>query len=86
MIDFSYTIWILLIPLIVFVVTGLTGNRFKPIVTGIIGTAGLGVVFLLSVITAYKFFFVLDKVGGAFQRLRRPKESSSHRGGPGHPD
>ena len=69
MIDFSYTIWILLIPLIVFVVTGLTGNRFKPIVTGIIGTAGLGIVFLLSVITAYKFFFVLDKVDGAFQRL-----------------
>ena len=69
MIDFSYTIWILLIPLIVFVVTGLTGNRFKPIVTGIIGTTGLGVVFLLSVFTAYKYFFVLDKVDGAFQRL-----------------
>ncbi|MCX6287787.1 MAG: NADH-quinone oxidoreductase subunit L [Bacteroidetes bacterium] len=69
MIDFSYTIWILLIPLLVFVVTGLTGHRFKPIVTGIIGTTGLGVVFLLSVYTAYKYFFVLDKVEGAFQRL-----------------
>jgi NADH-quinone oxidoreductase subunit L len=69
MIDFSYTIWILLIPLIVFVVTGLTGHRFKPIVTGIVGTTGLGVVFLLSVFTAYKYFFVLDKTGGAFQRL-----------------
>ncbi|TRZ74090.1 MAG: NADH-quinone oxidoreductase subunit L [Bacteroidetes bacterium] len=69
MIDFSYTIWILLIPLIVFVVTGLTGNRFKPIVTGIVGTAGLGITFLLSVITAYKYFFVLDKVDGAFQHL-----------------
>ena len=69
MIDFSYTIWILLIPLIVFVVTGLTGNRFKPIVTGIVGTTGLGITFLLSVITAYKYFFVLDKVDGAFQHL-----------------
>jgi len=69
MIDFSYTIWILLIPLLVFVVTGLTGNRFKPIVTGIVGTTGLGVVFLLSVFTAYKYFFVIDKVDGAFQRL-----------------
>jgi NADH-quinone oxidoreductase subunit L len=69
MIDFSYTIWILLIPLLVFVVTGLTGNRFKPIVTGIVGTLGLGVVFLLSVITAYKYFFVLDKAGEAFQHL-----------------
>jgi len=69
MIDFSYTIWILLIPLIVFVGTGLTGNRFKPIVTGIIGTTGLGINFLLAIITAYKYFFVLDKVGGAYQKL-----------------
>lgn len=69
MIDFSYTIWILLIPLLVFVVTGLFGNRFKPIVTGIIGTTGLGTVFALSVFTAYKYFFVLDKAGETFQRL-----------------
>ncbi len=69
MIDFSYTIWILLIPLIVFVGTGLTGNRFKPNVTGIIGTTGLGINFLLAIITAYKYFFVLDKVGGAFQKV-----------------
>ena len=69
MIDFNYTIWILLIPLMVFVITGLTGNSFKPIVTGIVGTTGLGIVFLLSVFTAYKYFFVLEKVGGAYQRL-----------------
>jgi len=69
MIDFNYTIWILMIPLMVFVITGLTGNRFKPIVTGIVGTTGLGIVFLLSVFTAYKYFFVLEKVGGAYQRL-----------------
>jgi len=69
MIDFSYTIWILLIPLIVFVGTGLTGHRFKPVVTGIIGTTGLGINFLLAIITAYKYFFVLDKVGGAYQKL-----------------
>jgi uncharacterized membrane protein len=49
MINFSYTIWILLIPLIVFVVTGLTGHKFKPIVTGIVGTTGLGVVFVFYV-------------------------------------
>ncbi len=69
MIDFSYTIWILLIPLLVFVITGLTGNRFKPIVTGIIGTTGLGINFCLALFTAYKYFFVLDKVGGAFQKV-----------------
>jgi len=69
MIDFSYTIWILLIPLLVFVITGLTGNRFKPVVTGIVGTTGLGINFLLAIITAYKYFFVLDKVDGAFQKV-----------------
>ena len=69
MIDFSYTIWILLIPLLVFVITGLTGNRFKPIVTGIIGTTGLGINFCLAIFTAYKYFFVLDKVDGAYQKV-----------------
>ena len=69
MIDFSYTIWILLIPLLVFVITGLTGNRFKPIVTGIVGTTGLGINFCLALFTAYKYFFVLDKADGAFQKV-----------------
>jgi NADH-quinone oxidoreductase subunit L len=69
MIDFSYTIWILLIPLFLFVLVGLFGNRFKPIVSGIIGTGGLFVIWVLSIITAYQYFFVLDKVDGAFQKL-----------------
>ena len=69
MIDFSYTIWILQIPLLVFVITGLFGNRFKPIVTGIIGTTGLGINFLLAIITAYKYFFVLGRADGAFQKV-----------------
>jgi NADH-quinone oxidoreductase subunit L len=69
MIDFSYTIWILLIPLFMFVVVGLFGNRFKPVVSGIAGTSGLFVIWILSIITAYKYFFVLDKADGAFQKL-----------------
>jgi len=70
MIDFSYTIWILLIPLILFVVVGLFGNRFKPIVSGVVGTTGLFVIWILSLITAYKYFFLLEKAGdGAFQKL-----------------
>jgi len=70
MIDFSYTILILLIPLILFVVVGLFGNRFKPIVSGVVGTTGLFVIWILSLITAYKYFFLLEKAGdGAFQKL-----------------
>jgi len=70
MIDFSYTLWILLIPLILFVIVGLFGNRFKPIVSGVAGTAGLFVIWVLSLITAYKYFFVLEKAAdGSFQQL-----------------
>jgi len=70
MIDFSYTAWILLIPLFMFVVIGLFGNRFKPLVSGIAGTSGLFVIWILSLITAYKYFFVLEKAAdGTFQKF-----------------
>lgn len=70
MIDFSYTAWILLIPLILFVVIGLFGNRFKPIVSGIAGTTGLFVIWVLALITAYKYFFVLERAAdGSFQKF-----------------
>jgi len=55
--DYSYTSLILLVPLILFVVTGLWGHRFKPIVSGLVGTTGLGLVFILSLVTAYNYFF-----------------------------
>lgn len=70
MTDFSYTAWILLIPLLMFIVVGLFGNRFKPIVSGIAGTTGLFVIWLLSMITAYQYFFVLGPgQEGAFQKF-----------------
>ena len=70
MIDFSYTVWILLIPLVMFVVIGLFGNRFKPIVSGIAGTTGLFVMWILSLLTAYRYFFVLEKAtDGSFQKF-----------------
>jgi len=70
MIDFTYTVWILLIPLVMFVVLGLFGNRFKPIVSGIAGTTGLFVMWILSLITAYKYFFVLERAAdGTFPKL-----------------
>ncbi len=70
MIDFSYTAWILLTPLILFVMIGLFGHRFKPIVSGIVGTSGLFVIWVLSLVTAYKYFFVLEKTAdGAFQQF-----------------
>jgi NADH-quinone oxidoreductase subunit L len=65
--NYSFTIWIVLVPLVVFLVTGLFGGKFKPMVSGIIGTAGLFVSFLLSVITAWKYFFIAGPAAGAYQ-------------------
>ncbi len=55
---YSYTLLIPLIPLLVFLFTGLTGHKFKPIVSGLIGTAGLLVVAVLSYMTAINYFWV----------------------------
>ncbi len=68
--NFSYTAWILLIPLFMFLVIGLFGNRFKPIVSAIAGTTGLFVIWALSLMAAYQYFFVLGPgPDGAFQKL-----------------
>lgn len=54
---FNYTILILAIPVVMFLLIGLLGMRFKPIVSGIAGTVGLGIVAILSYYTAYLYFF-----------------------------
>jgi len=61
--NYFYTIWILLIPLFVFLMTGLFGARFKPWISGVIGTVGLFISFLLSVYTAWRFFFSGESAG-----------------------
>jgi len=67
--DFSYTILILLIPFFVFLFTGLWGNKFKPVYSGILGTTGLGIAWILSLLTAYKYFFVIEKVSETFPKI-----------------
>jgi len=57
MTDYSYTLLIPFIPFVVFLITGLFGNRWKPIVSGLMGTVGLAISFLLSLIVAYQYFF-----------------------------
>ncbi|HYW95185.1 MAG TPA: NADH-quinone oxidoreductase subunit L, partial [Bacteroidales bacterium] len=54
---FSYTIWIPLIPMFMFLILGLGGEKFKPVVSGILGTIGMGVSFFLSLLTAWLYFF-----------------------------
>ena len=69
MINYSYTVWIPLIPFIVFLVLGLTGHKLKAKLSGLIGTGGLGLVTLLSYFTAYKYFFAGGHIEGAFQKI-----------------
>ena len=58
-----------LIPLFMFLILGLAGNQLKSRLSGLLGTAGLTVVFVLSCITAYKYFFDTEKIAGAFQKI-----------------
>lgn len=57
MTGYTYTVFIILIPLVMFLITGLLGMKWKPIVSGIIGTTGMGISWVLSLITAGSFFF-----------------------------
>ena len=54
---YTYTVFIILIPLVMFLITGLLGMKWKPIVSGIIGTIGMGISWVLSLITAGSYFF-----------------------------
>ena len=69
MMDLSISIWIPLIPLFMFLLIGLFGHKFKPIVSGIMGTLGLGVVAILSYTVAYQYFFVQGKVEGVYHKI-----------------
>lgn len=53
----SLSVWILALPLIMFLVLGLSGHKMKPSLAGILGTVGLGIVTLLSYSVAVFYFF-----------------------------
>jgi len=57
MTGYTYTVFIILIPLVMFLVTGLLGMKWKPIVSGLLGTIGMGTSWILSLITAGSYFF-----------------------------
>lgn len=59
--EYSYAFLILLLPFLSFVVLGLAGMKMKPAVAGWIGTLMLGVVFAMSVYTAYEYFFAIGR-------------------------
>lgn len=68
MIDFSYTLIIVLLPFAMFIVLGLFGHKMKSF-AGILGTTGLGIAWILSLIAAYQYFFIAGEVGGVYKPL-----------------
>ncbi|HEX2969229.1 MAG TPA: NADH-quinone oxidoreductase subunit L [Bacteroidales bacterium] len=69
MTDFTYTLWIPLLPLLMFLVLGLAGHKLKEKLSGLIGTISLGIITILSYVTAYRYFFVSGKVNGVFEKI-----------------
>jgi NADH-quinone oxidoreductase subunit L len=69
MVNFTYTVWILIIPFLMFILLGLAGHKLKPKLSGLLGTAGLAVITVLSYITAYLFFFQTEKIDDTFQKI-----------------
>lgn len=67
--NFTYSILIVALPAIMFLILGLGGKYMKPIVAGILGTISLSVITILAYMTAYQYFFVIGEVDGAYQAI-----------------
>lgn len=66
----SYTLLIIVLPAIMFLVLGLLGGKMKPIIAGTLGTLSLAVMTALSYFTAYEYFFRIGKgASGAYETL-----------------
>ncbi len=71
----TYLVLILAIPLLMFLVLGLFGNKMKPEIAGWLGTAGLLSIAAISYFVAYEYFFVYGKdAAGVYQKI----EAFSH--------
>lgn len=64
----DYTVLILLMPVLMFLVLGLCGQRMKPLTAGLLGTTGLAVITVLAYITAWDYFSG-GRVDGIWQPL-----------------
>lgn len=69
MADFGYTIWILILPLVTFVILGLFGMKLKGRMAGLTGTASLAVITALSYTAAISYFTGSGLVEGVYQKI-----------------
>jgi proton-translocating NADH-quinone oxidoreductase, chain L len=64
----QYTLLILVLPLLSFIVLGLVDSKWKPKVAGTIGTVVLGIITALSYFTAWEYFS-MHKVAGVYEKV-----------------
>lgn len=64
----QYTLLILVLPLLSFIVLGLMDSKLKPRVAGMVGTTVLGIITALSYLTAWEYFSTA-KLEGVYQKV-----------------
>lgn len=64
----EYTLLILLLPVLTFLVLGLSGTKLKPFAAGCIGSLSLGITTLLAYLTAAQYF-TSARVDGVFGKI-----------------
>ena len=67
--DFTYTVLILLLPFLSFILIGLLGTKLKPVTAGIIGTVVTGIAAALSYYTAFGYFGAGRDASGVYPTL-----------------
>ena len=77
MVNYSYISFVLIIPLVVFLLTGLFGKRM-PALSGILGTVGMLTAACLSYFAAYQYFIVGGRVDGVFPAVIAFKQAWLH--------
>ena len=65
----DYLVLIPLLPLATFLLLRLFGRKYFKTYSGIIGTTSLFISTLISLVTAYNYFFVDGKVNGVYQQI-----------------
>ena len=65
----EYSLFIIVIPFILFLLLGLVGTKFKPLVAGIIGTLGMTLCAIIAYTVAFQYFFQIGKTDGEWQTV-----------------
>ena len=65
----GFSVYIILVPMFMFLVIGLGSTKLSPRAAGILGTLGLSVSAVLSYITAFRYFFAEGLQEGIYSSI-----------------